>query len=98
MRTRRSRCRAPSGRAVLPGEDERAPWASKSKARGPSHSSSYWSRLERAVDLAEDRRHAGAEGRQNADRDDRDQGEQERILDERLSLFAIPQGLNRKVR
>src|SRR4029078_12724134 len=45
--------------------------------------------LQLGADLAEDVRDLRAEHRQDGDRDDGDQGEQERILDEGLALLAL---------
>src|SRR5438309_6327229 len=47
--------------------------------------------LQLAADAAEDPRNLMTERSEDDDRDDRDEGEQERVLDERLTLFALPQ-------
>src|SRR5204863_8617653 len=46
------------------------------------------SSLQRGADPAEDVRHPGAEHGEDRDRDDGDQSEQQRILDEGLALLA----------
>src|SRR5581483_825093 len=67
-----------------------------SKEVGPPRSSSVWC-LQLVVDRAEDPRDAVTERVQDADRRNRDQGEQERVLHESLPILAIPQGRNREV-
>src|SRR4029450_1096104 len=79
-----------------PTSAERAPRAS-GEAKKPSRPSSCLLRLERVVDAVEDPRKALAERRQDGDRNDRDEGKQERVLHQRLPLLAIPQGQHREV-
>src|SRR5205085_11979817 len=48
------------------------------------------------ADAAEDPRNLMTERSEDDDRHDRDQGEQERVLDERLTLLTLPQGRKRR--